>query len=528
MNTPRVPTHEEAREAYPVTQAEIIRLVAGPYMWHHKMDDDDEREAKAFDRCRELTIEKIKVHFATLKVAHAHPAEAVSGDRAALAAHLQKLIGEYWGYAYREGQENRVADTPEGHAGKCLSEIQHTIRLLLAAAPPTPSAPCQAEASRKGEDAPEGCDVHWYSSRVCARGTKSCEARHNDPPPEREAAEDEATLREFMGPDPATGAVNEWREAVLDALANTGADCPTTWTPAQVIEHIVDCRIGIAQMLAESTTPAGWQPENYAAYLSLQYELAAPFAQPSGHNPEPESVTPRGDPCIECGADPGEPCFTGCATRTESATPAVSDEAAEGPPIAIAWRQQTKYGMSYRFSADAENVHFGPQKSCKICELINARDRAVAQQLAMEAQVASLVAQLDAVNLGYNAMVPELRQRAEATEQQLDMAIATLKQTRADLKQQLATTTAENEQARQTAQFWKDNCLVRNAEIKTLREQLADCEAALREAREALLFAERHCPCGARPESLGTHPHVIGCLIGKAVDTARAATKEPT
>jgi hypothetical protein len=24
---------------------------------------------------------------------------------------------------------------------------------------------------------------------------------------------------------------------------------------------------------------------------------------------------------------------------------------------------------------------------------------------------------------------------------------------------------------------------------------------------------ERHCPCGARPESLNTHPHVCGCPV---------------
>lgn len=59
--------------------------------------------------------------------------------RDSLAAHLHKLIGEYWGYAYREGQENRVADTPEGHAGKCLSEIQHTIKLLAASPRPEPA-----------------------------------------------------------------------------------------------------------------------------------------------------------------------------------------------------------------------------------------------------------------------------------------------------------------------------------------------------------------------------------------------------
>lgn len=35
--------------------------------------------------------------------------------------------------------------------------------------------------------------------------------------------------------------------------------------------------------------------------------------------------------------------------------------------------------------------------------------------------------------------------------------------------------------------------------------------------RFALLEVERHCPCGARPESLNTHPHVTGCPVGNAL-----------
>lgn len=35
---------------------------------------------------------------------------------------------------------------------------------------------------------------------------------------------------------------------------------------------------------------------------------------------------------------------------------------------------------------------------------------------------------------------------------------------------------------------------------------------------EALRVAERHCPCGARPESPLTHPHVPGCSIARAVE----------
>lgn len=33
----------------------------------------------------------------------------------------------------------------------------------------------------------------------------------------------------------------------------------------------------------------------------------------------------------------------------------------------------------------------------------------------------------------------------------------------------------------------------------------------------ALREVERHCPCGARPESLRTHPHVISCPVGRVL-----------
>ncbi len=40
---------------------------------------------------------------------------------------------------------------------------------------------------------------------------------------------------------------------------------------------------------------------------------------------------------------------------------------------------------------------------------------------------------------------------------------------------------------------------------------------ALTQAREAVQEVEIHCPCGARPESLDTHPHVGGCPVAKAL-----------
>ncbi len=42
-------------------------------------------------------------------------------------------------------------------------------------------------------------------------------------------------------------------------------------------------------------------------------------------------------------------------------------------------------------------------------------------------------------------------------------------------------------------------------------------ESRLTKAREPLLELEQSCPCGARPESLKTHPHVTGCLVAAAL-----------
>jgi len=48
-----------------VPEAELLALVSGPYMYHHKMNELQEREAKGFDRCRELTMENIRIWCAT-------------------------------------------------------------------------------------------------------------------------------------------------------------------------------------------------------------------------------------------------------------------------------------------------------------------------------------------------------------------------------------------------------------------------------------------------------------------------------
>ena len=42
----------------------------------------------------------------------------------------------------------------------------------------------------------------------------------------------------------------------------------------------------------------------------------------------------------------------------------------------------------------------------------------------------------------------------------------------------------------------------------------------------ALEEIEVHCPCGARPESLDTHPHVVLCPVGDALAAQRARILE--
>lgn len=51
----------------------------------------------------------------------------------------------------------------------------------------------------------------------------------------------------------------------------------------------------------------------------------------------------------------------------------------------------------------------------------------------------------------------------------------------------------------------------------TVAKSIDDMATRLAVCGRALLFAENHCPCGARPESLKTHPHIGGCLIENAL-----------
>ncbi len=49
------------------------------------------------------------------------------------------------------------------------------------------------------------------------------------------------------------------------------------------------------------------------------------------------------------------------------------------------------------------------------------------------------------------------------------------------------------------------------------KRNAAELRERLGRYREALQEVERHCPCGARPEALNTHPHVTSCPVARAL-----------
>ena len=57
-----------------------------------------------------------------------------------------------------------------------------------------------------------------------------------------------------------------------------------------------------------------------------------------------------------------------------------------------------------------------------------------------------------------------------------------------------------------------------------MKRQKAPMTDTLRAALDALIAMlkeiEQHCPCGARPESPATHPHVITCPVERALHLA--------
>lgn len=57
----------------------------------------------------------------------------------------------------------------------------------------------------------------------------------------------------------------------------------------------------------------------------------------------------------------------------------------------------------------------------------------------------------------------------------------------------------------------------RGAASESLRAENERLTIALQDIADELLQVEQHCPCGARPETPRTHPHVSGCPVAEAL-----------
>ena len=81
-----------------VPEAELLALVSGPYMYHHKMNELQEREAKGFDRCRELTMENIRIWCATRRAMFAdNTSKQAAGEAVAFQSRVQPWMLECFG-----------------------------------------------------------------------------------------------------------------------------------------------------------------------------------------------------------------------------------------------------------------------------------------------------------------------------------------------------------------------------------------------------------------------------------------------
>jgi len=55
-------------------------------------------------------------------------------------------------------------------------------------------------------------------------------------------------------------------------------------------------------------------------------------------------------------------------------------------------------------------------------------------------------------------------------------------------------------------------------DVDRLESEVERLSTIIQDMAHELVQIENHCPCGARPESIETHPHVIGCPVAKALD----------
>lgn len=56
----------------------------------------------------------------------------------------------------------------------------------------------------------------------------------------------------------------------------------------------------------------------------------------------------------------------------------------------------------------------------------------------------------------------------------------------------------------------------------TQSNQIEELTEALQNMAHELLQIETRCPCGARPETIATHPHAAGCHVAAALDMWQA------
>lgn len=63
-------------------------------------------------------------------------------------------------------------------------------------------------------------------------------------------------------------------------------------------------------------------------------------------------------------------------------------------------------------------------------------------------------------------------------------------------------------------------------EIRTALKLLLIYSTGFVALQTLLQEVEQCCPCGARPESPNTHPHTIGCPVGRAMLSVQLTVKE--
>lgn len=71
-------------------------------------------------------------------------------------------------------------------------------------------------------------------------------------------------------------------------------------------------------------------------------------------------------------------------------------------------------------------------------------------------------------------------------------------------------------------------CRIGAGHVSVDKIELSEQDMRGRASNPALMLAleiERHCPCGARPESMRTHPHVGGCPVDKLIRLLRKESR---